>query len=428
MVRALFAHSYAWIIIGAVGGLEVVALVSRRAPWLGEWVWTIDWMGGMIPLVAAAAAGVAAVAARAFTSRARADLLATTPHRGRALLGPVVTCIAVAVAAHLVGVGVAVALTAVANPTGGVPVLPVLEQVTAIVAAGLTGALLGARVRSPVSPVVAAGGTVMVALYADNLGWYPLLDTGGATGSLIGLHYNYPSVAVRIGLLVLTSLTLVGLLVAGGRRLSPLRVASILGLSGVITYMLFVGGTDETRFVVDNAPMEYKCAAIRETEVCVHIAHQRFLDDVAEPISHAVATLKDLGVHVDRRWEERLLGHEPVESTGYFRIPLEAFEGADVDDLRLVSDVVQPRPCFTAEPPSVEQDSVMMILVAEAATRANLVREGEWIGDVDLLTAFGAAEPEDQEAWLKERYGNVQQCNVQELTLPQWVPEDAIWR
>lgn len=426
MVHALVKQSYTWIMVGTVGGLELVALASRGAPWRGEWIWTIDWTGGIVPLVAAAAAGVAAVVARTFAFGARAALLATTPHRGRALLGPVAMCVAVAVAAHLLGVGAAVAFTAAANPSLDAPLLPLLEQVTAIVAAGLVGALLGARMQSPASPAVAAGGLILVAFFADNLGWYPLFDTGGATGSLIGLHYNDPAILVRIGLLILTSSALLGLLFDTRRRwVSPLRLASLTGLSTVIAFM-FVGGTDEARFAVDDTPVAYRCVDTEHAEVCVHVAHQRFLDDVAQPIVQTVVALGDLGVDVDRRWEERLFGHAPVESTGYFRIPLEVFEGGELDDLRLVGDVVQPRACFTAEPPSPEQDIVMTILFAEAATRAGVLREGDWIGDPGLLSTFGVANLDDREAWLRDRYEDLQRCDVQELTLPDWMPEKSI--
>lgn len=429
MVRALAKHSHAFVIIGAVGGLEAVALASRRAPWRGEWVWTVDWMGGMVPLVAAAVAGVAAVVARTFGFGARADLLTTTPHPGRALLSPVVVCVASAVAVHMVGLAIAVGLTAVANPSGTLPVLPVVEQVAAIVAAGFAGAVLGTRVRSLVSPALAAGGVVVVAFYASNLGWYPLLDTGGATGSVIGLQHNDSALLIRVGLLAFTTLVLGGLFVARGRWHSPLQLTAVLGLAGVVVYTGFIGPSNEVRFVTDDAPVEYRCATTQDVEVCVVAAHQRFLDDVTEPIGHTVTALDDLGVQVDRRWKERLYGHEQTAATGYFGIPLEAFEGADVDHRRLVSEVIQPRRCFTGPaPPSEEQSSAVTILRAEAATRAGLADGNEWLGGPELLAAFDAGDPDQREAWLRDHYEHLRRCDVDALTRPEWVPAEAFRR
>ena len=194
--------SMAWRLLPLLVVAEVFACLSRGAPWLGEWAWTIDSINGAIIVMGPLLGGLSALDASQVFRRGETPWVASLP---RGWLMPF-TLIA---SNWLVGVGIHIsaliagsAANLYVGAEGPVSLQSVPTALLVLAACAAIGVLSGALLPNPVTaPLCAAVLFGVTVVGADASSPLRVFRPGGSTGTLVGLTWDAAFLTQAVGAL-----------------------------------------------------------------------------------------------------------------------------------------------------------------------------------------------------------------------------------
>ncbi|ASR56215.1 hypothetical protein ACT17Q_14990 [Cellulomonas sp. CW35] len=296
-----------WAAIATVG-LLAAHIGLRDGQWTHEWTLSIWQYSFATIMLAPACAGFGAWKAVA-AAKAYADGAAAAGRQTAVVWRSTLVVSGWVLAAFLAGFLVVQTVMLFAGPPGAPApsdYLPVLSCVAMLVAFTSFGCWVGWRVRSYIAPpllalVCFAG---CVALYTTSLSF--LSDTGGATGSLVGLRPNPARVLLQ--LVVFGLLTVVFTVSAGKDAYRTARARFGMGALAVVAVgAVLVGALAGPERLLPDPNDPVRCAqADGGPRVCVGPGYADEAGEISAALAAPVAKLRSAGVDVDLgRFDQR---------------------------------------------------------------------------------------------------------------------------
>jgi hypothetical protein len=396
--------------------MAALVLLSRGAPWRGEWAWSVDYTLGTTVLTGPLTAGAAAL--RSAGEGRRALLYESTP---RGWLAPV---LAAGWAAAWVTTVFALTLAAALAATWSVPhggpvpwtvvlVGPLLLCWYAALGA-FTGRLAPHLVTGPATAVLAFGIGLLGAIGAGP----NVLRHGPSTGSLAGLTWDgtvlLGQVAVLAGLgLVLTAASVRPI----GARPRWVAVVAATGVVGSGVGLISLGQTGDERFVRSDEAASV-CAGVRPV-VCVAPSNRRALDSRSAQMGRVATALYDVGAAVPERFDQELPYQRPSPDHGFFALKPDAND-PHTTVTEAAAALTTPGGCpqwwAPVGPP-------WRAFAAQALLQGWLMRRA----GVENLSVLGlgrraeswlAASSAAQDDWIRTTYAELGSCRLDRLALP----------
>lgn len=309
-----------WLTLVAIG-IYVGALLQRGAPWRGETMWTLEWLGialfALGPLVAGACAIDAARLARPLAAYLVVPTRRPRMSFARAALWAVVPLLVLHTVVYLVAVVVGESPTlTVLRPD---MLLGLAVQCAVICWYAAFGSLVG-RFTPPILSGIAAVVLALLAFYLlSNSGAgaprFGLLDVGGATVTQLGRRYALTFLGVQLLILLGTAAAafFVRLRYRRGRVL-PSRAGAVLlvALLVVVVSGQVLGPQARKSLAAPVAPE--RCYDLEPT-ICLYDYHGRHADEVASRVDALVDAASAAGYDalVPTRIEQESYNYVPSD-------------------------------------------------------------------------------------------------------------------
>ena len=306
-----------WVVVPLVV-LEVLNLAQRGSPYLGEAMWTIEWLAISLFLTGPLIAGFAAVDASRLSGPGAVHLVVAGRRPRLVYVRAAVWCAGPAAVVHLLALVVALGLGGFPSLGSAGPRLLVgfVVQVAVVFWFAAVGSMVGRFV-----PVLVAGffaavvGLGLFYRFSDGDGFL-LLDLGSSTITRIGLEWNLRYLLWQLLIFVVGSVGLVSLRVwlRDGRPVMRLGGGAVLVVVIVVTLAaVSVGPTERT---VLAAPVAPSYCDQGEPVICFYPEHKRHADRVIGPIRYLFAAATDAGydAFVPQRVEQSSWSYRGVGS------------------------------------------------------------------------------------------------------------------
>lgn len=398
--------------IAALAGLVAIsmaALFERGLEWQGEWDWTLASASDTTVLTGPAIAAVAA-----WLACSRHGLRSVTEAAPRGWLVPVrwtVSATALGLAALAVTTLVAVTATLVYPHGGPVDPLVFVEPPVYLAAYAAVGAVTGTRIPHPVTAVLIAPVTFVVAMVAgDHVTLDFLRATLGATASLAGLRWSgltaLGAVAGLAGVVGVSTL-----LALGARAPRAPKVALAAATLPFLTTSIVISHTHGTYPWVPSNESATVCAGDAPV-VCVMPSNRAPLPALAAQVHRLASYLRDAGATVPARFRESLW---PIKdpTIGYFDLN----EGAKTTvNTELAADVlVTPSDCpaYSSMTGAPYLASVGRQLIKDwLRTQVGDLKEPTWGGKEGAWLRSPLAA---QHAWIARTYAQLAACDFHDI-------------
>ncbi|WP_344197896.1 hypothetical protein [Rarobacter faecitabidus] len=254
-------------------GVSLIVALQRGAPWRGDIIWTLDWLGVALTLIAPLVAGIAAVdAARLLgnVSYLEGNRISRTPHIA------LVSAYGLAVTALQVFTLLVAVL--VSHPSS-LPVnalLVALNQSLVLIVMVSLGSLAGRLGGSVFGGILAvlAGAVVMFTFgYSDT--YLSPFDYGGATVPRVGYIYNTTTLLAQTAMLALltVALSMTRLTKRGPRR--ALRLADAGGIAGILVAVMVIVLVAPAERLSPSDERPTTCGAAATIPTCFYPEHRR---------------------------------------------------------------------------------------------------------------------------------------------------------
>jgi hypothetical protein len=406
-----------------VGALAAALLLAALAvvfsygtTWSATWRQALDWGSVSTALVGPAAAGASAWL-YATLRTARFDELASTAARPVAtLLRPGAELWLLAAIAVLVATAVTTATAVARGADPRLGDLWVLAHPLAVIAAsvGFGGYLGFASGRVWTAPLAAVG--VFLLGFLSTSGALPaVLDTGGATSTLVGQEFDAGSILQQV-VACLAIAALGGWLtiraLAGARRWVSVGLLCVV-TAGAACY-LHLGWAGAERYSYAEH-VTFRCAGTAP-RVCLAAETARPLDTLVDQLHRQSHALTDLGLPVPATFRQDVPGQPPDQDAGLLLIGPEALTSAEVDPVAVAYSLARPRPCpeFSSELPPADALSAQFELSRWIAVRNGLLepqpgsREAAWL----------AGDRSAVDRWVRRTYTALDHCDLSDLRPP----------
>ena len=311
-----------WLAL-AVIGLYVGALAQRGAPWRGETMWTLEWLGIALFAVGPLLAGATAIDASRLARPGAAYLVVPTRRPRmtfiRAALWGAVPILAIHVTAYVA------AVIAGGSPIGEIfrpdMLLALAVQGAVIAWYAALGSLIG-RFAPPILSGIAGAVVALLAFYVlsgSGLGspQFALLDVGGATVTQLGRRYDLGFLGAQALILAATTVAAFAVHVRYHRgRVVPTVTGAVLIVGIVAAVVAGQAAGPESRKVLAAPEPPDRCYEWDPT-ICLYEYHARHADDVAGRINTLVDSARDAGYAalVPARIEQESYNHVPSDPT-----------------------------------------------------------------------------------------------------------------
>lgn len=401
----------------ALAGVEVLAVLSRGTPWLGEWAWTIDWVNGATILSGPLLAGIVAYDTRSL-GKPEWTRLAGGARRGPAVpLHVTAAAWGGATLIHLAVLVICIGVTARTDPTGSLPLLPIFLGpivLAAFAALGLAvGTMFPSLLSTPVAIVVAFGLT-----YLGAAGTVPeVFRVGGVTGSLVGQVPDLPVLAIIVGFLVCFS---VGVVVGVAYRQAvvlrktslALGALAIVGAAGAYVTLEAIG---DNRYQLAASPPDYVCAG-NAPKVCMAKGTTRSLPSLSREMARQAAIVRSLGVSLPEKYVQEVPGFAPSTDSGIMYMYVESVNAARVDPSQVADYLSSPAPCqeFYAERPPE------LALTARSLV-ADLIRDRTGVQAFSVEPGSEVAQwvaSDEANVWMRDTFKELKECHLDAIRLP----------
>lgn len=403
-----------WLLVVPVLVVAGYALFAGMR-WIGGWAGTVDRVSGTTvltgPVLASVAAGVQVGAARLRPISEVARRGRLVPYRSASeawLMG---------VAAYAATLGAAVAATLSVPHGGPAQWWSLVAGVVVLALASLFGA--GAARLFPSGLTVVAAGPVLFLLGAFGPTPVPEVLRFGPTGSMTGLQL-VPSVqAARVVAAVGICLSLAVAMAPWrdrGRSLAlPLAggVAAALTVGGSVAVLHTATGIGDNR--LEPSSEHASVCAGSGPEVCVAPSDHRFLGATAEAFRKPVEVLREAGVTLPARYEERMPYGPASEGSGTFYLDGERGAPRFPDSVSLLTHPADCPQWSSAEGPPYSALDAVQLVVAWAAAREGGRPEAfspemeRWLPHID--------DPATT-AWVVTTFAQLRSCDFASIVMP----------
>ena len=293
-------------------------LVSRGAPWRGEWLWTFDWVAGASILLGPVLAGAAAYEVATYRTFDLGLARPTAQRRVLATVVPVLGPLAATVAPFVIGMTIAVGLSWPLHPTDRFSPLLFPLALLALMVFAAAGALLGQRFPATPAALVAWAVGLMVNTVLPAWGVPALLRVGGISGSLAGLTIDASAAAARA--VFYSSVAALAVMLAVRTAWARVRVRRLAagGLCAVALASGLVLASDGYLYR-PNLKAGYRCDAAGGATVCL-------LEGNTGQLPQWTRGLADLRARLDLPWlpprdyRQLLPGAPLVEGVGLLAV------------------------------------------------------------------------------------------------------------
>jgi hypothetical protein len=425
MIKLLGSRSAVVALSPLLVVIEGFYLFSRGTPWAGEWRWTIDWAAGAPILVGPLLAAIVAFETLQWSGDGTRQLLGSCARRVVPGWQAAATGFIVAGAIHVIALAVCAAMTLYAGASIRGGALIALTSIVALAAAAFVGAAAASLLRNLLAVPLAAVVVYLLATFAGEVGLPPVFDTGGATGTLLGLDWRR-SVVLR-DLLVLMLLA-VGLAAVVWSRERPAvgRLPIGVGVVALVAFMI-VGVLSEQnhpeRLMASAGPTRFHCATDRSVEVCLAKETDRQLPWLTREISAKAQKLRRINVDPPKRFEQVVPYTRTSKGAAPIVLELATMNAAQGSSREVAAILSRPSRCpqdSADEPPAPEVFEARDLLTAWINTDDPLRRLGG-TATKDPVDTFLSLPESAQHAWVSRTYEQFRACQYERVTLPDGV-------
>lgn len=361
-------------------GISLIVALQRGAQWRGDIIWTLDWLGVALTLIAPLVAGIAAVdAARLLGNVSYMELnrVPRTPHFALVF--------AYGLAATALQVFTLLVAIVVSQPSSLPPtvLLVAANQSLVLIVMISLGALagrLGGRVYGGILAVL-AGAAVMFALgYSD--GYLSPFDYGGATAPRIGYVYNTTALLAQtasLGLIVV-ALSMVRLSRLGTRRV--VRLPDVAGVAGLLAAVVAITILAPPDRLSPSYERPTRCGAVATIPTCFFPEHGRVASAYTEQFWVLATTAMDKGYPAFLPTEvlEASQSFDPRKedaSTGAFIVSPAGLAGETPTLWEIALGILNPSHCKQLQTDTSPSDRYAEDLQALLGTWLNLANPAE---------------------------------------------------
>lgn len=318
-----------WVVIAPIS-LVIGITLDRGAHWIGDPVWTVEWMSIPLFLVGPVVAGSVAVDTSRRLGASFEHLTMTSP--SRTLIDIWIWGAGAVSLVHLAMLAIGLAAGLEPNPRVGWHVigLMIASQILAIGFFGAVGSFVG-RIVGPVTAGIAAA-VVTFVLYltlgpVNSSGSFRLLYFGGSTVSRVGMTWSVLYLVTQVLVLGLaTAALLIVARYAESERWTRRRVAGLAGASLFTLTLIAAGwseGPSQASDLIEDAPD--RCALVEAAQVCTFREIGGMSDEVETRFANLFAAAQDTeyAVALPTRVEQQSWGYRPASSADRWTIWVE---------------------------------------------------------------------------------------------------------
>jgi hypothetical protein len=316
LLRIALRRSWGLYGVPPLLAVELINAFAREQAFAYSWAWAANWTGTSLALVGPILLAVGA-AESVVAHRSNADDLVRSTVRGAGaqLALRSLTLGLYASACHLVGVLIIVTVTISHAGWLHPPILPIVVPFIACFTFAALGESLGALLPYLAAPVLLGLGGFAVRTYLVlHGGGATLIETGDATGDLLGLRERSDVLLLQASWFVLViaiAIAILPMVWARGRTNKLLAGGVVLAAVGVAFPLTQVHNT-----VTHVSSLTWVCQN-DAPQVCVVDGYDDFLPQATELVSESVAVLSQINDNIPDRWEQ-LTAVDTEPSTGYF--------------------------------------------------------------------------------------------------------------